>query len=160
MRILSLAPAKPEYTLPSSSVSAVRSRLQTRKPFAILALLILSVLALHPIASMASQRETKKTATTIKLKVSATKIAAGKTLTLTADISPSKATGTVTAKGAFSPSGPFETIKTEPVKKGVATGSEAIPKGISGTIYLKAFYNGSSTYATSSSNVVKVVIEK
>jgi hypothetical protein len=162
MHILSLAPAKPERAQPASSTVAGKPRRQTAKPFAFVALLSLCVLALHPIAARASESEGKKIATTINLKVSATTVKAGQTLTLTSDISPSKATGTVTAYGALKSTGPWEAIKSATIKNGVATGSEKIPSSFDETVtvYLKAVYKGSSTYASSSSGIVKVVIEK
>jgi len=85
----------------------------------------------------------------------------GQTLTMTGTILPAKATGTVTAYGALKASGPFEAIKAEPVKNGVAQGSEPIPSGFKGTVsvWLKAVYNGSGTYAKSTSNIVQITIK-
>lgn len=163
MRMLNLFPAEPERPNHLAATMAPANRRKTLKSFALIALLSLSALALNPMASMASERPaSKKTATTIKLKVSATTVKAGQTLTLTADVTPTKATGTVTAYGAFKSSGPWEVIKSESLHNGVAKGSEMIPSGFDATvqIWLKAVYKGSSTYATSTSNVVKVTIEK
>lgn len=148
-----------------SPVAATHStplRRKSRRFFALFALISLSAMTFYPMASMAAEREsTKKTATTIKLKVSATTVKPGNPLTMTGVLTPSKATGTVTAYGSFKSTGPWQAIKTVPVKNGVASGSEDIPKSFKGplTIYLKAVYNGSATYASSSSNVIKVVIE-
>ena len=141
------------------------ARTKRRSLISVFALLAICLVAVHPVSLMASSRTSEakvKLPTTTKLKASATTVTAGEVLTLTADVLPSKATGKVTAYGAFKATGPWEEIATEPDKNGVAKGSQAIPSDLNEniTVYLRSVYNGSKTYASSISNVVKVQIKK
>jgi uncharacterized protein YjdB len=164
MHILSVEPAKPETTKRVAPAGAAHGRRRGGQFFALFTLLALSVAAVLPMSSMASDLAggKKKIATTIKLKASPTTVAAGQTLTLTADVLPAKATGTVTAYYSYTATGPFEAIESIPVTKGVAKGSQTIPSAFAETepVWFKVVYNGSSKYASSKSKAVKVNIEK
>jgi hypothetical protein len=103
----------------------------------------------------------KKTSTTTKLKVSATTVKAGDAMTVTATVAPSKATGTVSLYGGLAPGKPTELLIKRPLVKGVATGTETVPKEFAGfTVVIKAVYSGSSKYASSTSSTISVKVTK
>jgi hypothetical protein len=129
----------------------------------VFALLAICLVAVHPLLLMASSRtgDGKKIPTTIKQSLSPNPVTDGDTLTLTANISSSNATGTVSVYYAFSPKGPFEKRKTIAVKNGVAKASQKV-EGYSQTtaVYLKSVYSGSGKYASSTSKVMKLVVKE
>lgn len=140
-----------------------KARMQRRSLFSAFALLTLCFVAAHSIPSIASEwtSDGKKIPTTIKQSASPNPVTEGDTLTLTAHVSPSKATGTVSVYFGFAPKGPFEKAKTIPIKNGVAKASQKV-EGYSQTtaVYLKTVYNGSSKYASSTSKVMKLVVKE
>jgi cellulase/cellobiase CelA1 len=90
------------------------------------------------------------TSTTTTLSSSTTAPKAGASFTLTATVSPSAATGTVTFYNGTT------LLGTGTLSSGVATLSTSI--ATAGTYSLTAVYAGSSTYATSTSSAVSVTI--
>jgi hypothetical protein len=80
---------------------------------------------------------------------------------VTATVAPSKATGTVSLYGGLAPGKPTELLIKRPLVKGVATGTETVPKEFAGfTVVIKAVYSGSSKYASSTSSTISVKVTK
>lgn len=104
---------------------------------------------------------TTKTATTTKLKVSATTVKAGQSVTATVTVTPSKATGTVSLYGGVAPGKPTTFLVKRSVVNGVAKGTATVPKTFAGlTLVIKAVYNSNSTkYASSTSNTVSIKVQ-
>lgn len=95
-------------------------------------------------------------ATTTKLKVAAIGSSRDE-LFLTATVSPSKATGTITFKGKRPKEKSFADLKTVSLKSGVAHWIVPFsPIGLS----VEATYNGSKTDASSTSNIVTIISTK
>jgi hypothetical protein len=93
---------------------------------------------------------TTKTPTTTTLTVSTATPAVGASVTLTATVAPSAATGTVTFfSGATS-------LGTGTLSSGVATLTTSF--ATAGTDSLTAVYGGSTTYATSTSTAVSIIV--
>jgi hypothetical protein len=131
------------------------------RSFSALALLTLCFVALQSLPSMASEwTQDGKIATTTKLKASASTVKEGSKLTMTATVSPSKATGTVALYGSPGPGVPYHKLVTHTVVAGVATAIAIHVIDVSGHVTFKAIYSGSKVYNTSTSNVVPVDITK
>jgi hypothetical protein len=93
---------------------------------------------------------TSTTATTTALTASTTTPAVGASVTLTATVSPSAATGTVTFYSGTT------SLGTGTLASGVATLATSF--ATSGTYSLTAVYAGSTTYATSTSSAVSITV--
>ena len=93
---------------------------------------------------------TSTTATTATLTSSASSVEEGASLTLTAAVSPNAATGTVTFKDGSTSMG------TGTLSSGTATLATSL--STAGTHSLTATYGGSSTYGSSTSSAVSVVV--
>jgi hypothetical protein len=132
-------------------------RTQRRSLLSLFALLAICLIALHPLPSMASENARKigKKETKITLKASASVLKQGKKLTLTATVSPSKATGTVTFYSKRAPNLPFLAVEQPTLVNGVAKISGFL--GSLGDVEFKAVYNGSSAYTKSTSKIVTVL---
>lgn len=161
MHRLNVTPAKPV----TSKLSALRGlggiRMQRRSLFSTFALLTLCFVALHSLPLTASEwTRDGKIATTTKLKASAKTVKEGSKLTMTATVSPSKATGTVALYGSPGPGLPYHKLVTHTVVAGVATAIAIHLIDVSGHVTFKAIYSGSKVYNTSTSNVVPVDVTK
>jgi hypothetical protein len=121
------------------------------------ALLAICLVAAHPLPSMASENAKKivKKETKITLKASASVLKQGHKLTLTATVSPSKATGTVTFYVKRASNLPFRIVEEPTLVHGVTKISGFL--GSLGAIEFKAVYNGSSAYNKSTSKIVTVL---
>jgi hypothetical protein len=103
-------------------------------------------------AMASSVHADSKKSTKISLKASPSTIKEGQKITITALVTPSKATGDVT----------FYVVGTSykekvPLKGGEV--KETVPQAPPGTYKLKAVYDGSSKYSSSTSSTIKVVIK-
>ncbi len=111
--------------------------------------------------SFASQRpaSTKLKPTTLKLKASPTTIKQHSTIKITATITPAKATGLVIAYYRVGTSGTWRGLGVKPVlKNGVATATILVNRP-PGTYQGEVVYQGSGTYAKSTSNLVTITVQ-
>jgi hypothetical protein len=139
----------------------VEVRTHRRSILSVLALLTICLVAAQPISLLAANRTTDaKIKTTTKLKPSATTVKEGSKFTLTATVSPSKATGTVAFYGSPAKGRPYIKLVTHPVVGGVAKAPALPITGVNGHVTFKAVYEGSALYKTSTSNIVPVDITK
>jgi len=108
----------------------------------------------HSVSSSSSSSDT--TATTTTLGASTTTPAAGESVTLTANISPTAATGTVT----FYDDTTSTTLGTGTLSSGVATLTTSFTNSSTSAVthVLKATYGGSATYAASTSSTVSISV--
>jgi hypothetical protein len=128
--------------------------------FSAFALLTICLVAAQPVSLLASQRHTdsSKTPTTTKLKLSPTTIKEGQKVEVTVTVTPSKATGDVYLY-IKPPSGSYEKVSGHGVlHDGTVSTSGSIDEP--GKFEFKVVYGGSSTYASSTSNVVTLTVEK
>jgi hypothetical protein len=134
-------------------------RTQRRSLLSAFALLTICLIAAQPISLLASSRtiDSKKIATTSKLKASRTTVKVNKPVTFTVTVTPSKATGRVTLY-AKAPGKHYVAELTRTLLGGMVKGSGEVSEP--GTYEIKAVYDGSSKYAPSTSNVVKVKVVK
>jgi hypothetical protein len=151
MRMISFQPAKWKSLQSVTPGGFDRNLTQKRGLLKVIALLTIWAVAFPPLPSIAVEKAVGKTKTTTKLSWEAGKVK--DEVILTATVSPSKATGTVTFYGNAYPKKPhFVALKTISLKDGVAKWSF-----LDGDVYykeIKATYNGSTTYATSTSSTI------
>jgi hypothetical protein len=133
--------------------------LRSRRTFAAFTLVALCMAAALSLPSMASEKHLEKMGTTTKLTASAKAVKEFSFFSLTAKVSPSKATGTVAFYGSPGPGRPYIKLVTYKVVAGVAK-APALHLRISGHVTFKAVYSGSGVYNTSTSNVVPVDVTK
>lgn len=132
-----------------------------RNLLSVFALLIICLVAAQPLSLLASSSKTDaKIKTITKLKPSATTVKEGSDFTLTATISPSKATGTVAFYGSPAKGRPYIKLVTHPIVGGVSKAPALPITGINGHVTFKAVYEGSAVYGSSTSNIVPVDITK
>lgn len=131
-----------------------------RKILPSLVLVAVCALTTCALPSFAAERQSSKklTPTTLKLKVSATTVAQHTKLTFTAVITPSKATGLVIAYYRPASGGAWIGLGVRPIVKGVASGTITVNRP-AGKYEGEAVYQGSGTYAKSTSNVVTVTVK-
>lgn len=131
-----------------------------RKFWPTLALAAVCALATCAVPSRASEVDSSKklSPTTTKLKASPTTLVENEKVTLTATVSPSKATGTMTLYGRLSSKAPWQKLGSTSLSHGVAKMSGKID--LAGSFGLKAVYGGSKTYKGSTSNTVTVTVKK
>ena len=158
MNTLNCHSVKPGIAASTASRFRGAASLLKRRLPATVALLTLCFVALDPQPSMAAEKGGGQTKTTVKLKASGTSITTATLFHLTATVSPTNATGTVTFYCIQIPPSriwiPFAQI---PVIAGVANKSALIT--FPGRYGFKAEYDGSKTYATSDSNDVTVLVK-
>lgn len=136
-------------------------RTHRRNLLAVFALLTICLVAVQPLPLPASSvKPNAKIKTTTKLKPSATTVKEGSKFTLTATISPSKATGTVAFYGSPAKGRPYIKLVTHPVVGGISKAPALPITGINGHVTFKAVYEGTTVYNTSTSNIVPVDITK
>jgi hypothetical protein len=135
------------------------TRIHRRSLLSVFALLTICLVAAQPISLLASSRTSdgKKIHTTTKLKASATTVKENQRFTITATVMPSKAAGKVSLF-IKTPSGSTESGGSTTLRNGTATGHGSLPKA--GKYEFKIVYSGSSTYASSTSNIVTITVEK
>jgi hypothetical protein len=125
------------------------------------ALVVACALTTCAIPSFASQRpsSTKLKSTTLKLKVSPTTIKQHSYIKITATITPAKATGLVIGYWRPGTSGTWRGLGVKPaLKNGVATATILVNRP-AGTYQGEVVYQGSGTYAKSTSNPVTITIQ-
>lgn len=131
-----------------------------RNLLSVFALLTIFLVAAQPLSLLASEshpEHSKKIHTTTKLKVSPTTVKENHKINVTATVTPSKATGTITLY-LMTPSGSVENEGTGTLRNGTVSGSGSLQKA--GKYEFMAVYHGSKTYASSNSNIVTVKVEK
>jgi hypothetical protein len=134
-------------------------RTHRRSLLSVFALLTICLVAALPISLQASSWTGggKKIPTTTKLKASATTVKENQRFTITVAVTPSKATGKVSLF-IKTPSGSTEFGGSTTLRNGRVTGSGSLPKV--GKYKFKIVYSGSSTYASSTSNIVTITVQK
>jgi hypothetical protein len=159
MHVLTLPPAKPEHTVSAATGGATTFRPRTRRTFAAVALLAVSMAATLSLPSMASERhvESATIPTTTNLKASAYVVKVKHKVTLTATVTPSQAAGEVILY-LKAPSKAFEAVGTAKVVNGVAKGQGILPKV--GAYKFKVVYKASKFFGRSVSNTITIVAKK
>jgi hypothetical protein len=147
-------PGIPESIAPGVTTAA---RMQRRGLPAAFAILTICTVVVHTLPLMAAVREAK-TNTTTTLHASATAINEGDVCTLTAKVSPSKATGEVALFVRPEPGRGLVYFEKKRLVAGVARVHVHFLEA--GIFSFEAVYEGSQKYGMSPSNIVTVVVRK
>lgn len=125
-----------------------------------LALVAVCALTTCAVPSFAAERQSSKklTPTTVKLIVSPTTFKQHSKIKITATVTPATATGLVIGYQRTGTSGAWAGLGVKPVLKGGVATASFIVNSPPGTYQGEVVYQGSGTYAKSTSNVVTLTV--